>query len=73
MTTADLRAEMMKLPRAVRAQLAELLIESLGEDPEVEEAWLQKASERYRAYVDGNEADVPLEDFLSAVRKEFSL
>lgn len=73
MTSAQLEAEMMKLPRSVRARLAERLIDSLDEDSEIERAWVREADTRYQAYLKGDESLLPLEDFLAAVRKEFSL
>lgn len=73
MTTAQLEAEMMKLPRSIRARLAERLIESLDEDSEVERAWVGEAEKRYQAYLKGDETALPLEDFVAAVRKEFRL
>lgn len=73
MTTAQLEAEMMKLPRSIRARLAERLIESLDEDSEIERGWADEADKRYHAYLKGDESAFPLEDFMAAVRKEFSL
>jgi putative addiction module component (TIGR02574 family) len=73
MTTAQLEAEMMKLPRSLRARLAERLIESLDEDSEIERAWADEADKRHQAYLTGDESVRPLEDFLAAIRKEFSL
>ncbi len=63
----------MKLPRSVRARLAERLISSLDEDNEIEQAWAAEASRRYQADLTGDEVMSPFEDVMAAIRKEFSL
>lgn len=73
MKTAHLEAEILKLPRNIRVRLAELLIYSLDEDNEIENAWADEASRRYQAYLNGDETMSPLEDVMEAIRKEFSL
>ena len=73
MTTAHLEAEILKLPRSVRARLAERLISSLDDDTEIEKAWAKEADRRYQDYLKGDESMSPLEDVLAAIRQEFNL
>jgi len=73
MTSARLEAEILKLPRSIRARLAERLISSLDEDNEIEQAWADEAGRRYRTYEPGDEKMSVLEDVLAAIRKEFNL
>jgi putative addiction module component (TIGR02574 family) len=73
MTTAALEAEILKLPRSVRARLAERLISSLDENDEIEQAWADEADRRYAAFEKGDSKMLPLEDVMAAIRKEFSL
>ncbi len=73
MTTARLEAEILKLPRSVRARLAERLISSLDEEDEIEQAWAEEADRRYKAFLNGEETMTPLEEVLDAIRKEFDL
>ena len=73
MTTAHLEAEILKLPRSIRARLAERLISSLDEDNEIEKAWAEEASRRYQSYLKGAETMSPYEDVMAAIRKEFGL
>ena len=72
MTTTHLEAEILKLPRSVRARLAERLIVSLDEDNEIEQAWVAEAKSRYQAYLKGDEKTSPLEDVMAAIRREFN-
>ncbi len=72
-TTARLEAEILKLPRSVRARLAERLISSLDEEDEIEKAWAEEADRRYNAFLNGEETMAPLEEVLDAIRKEFNL
>jgi len=73
MTTAALEAEILKLPRSVRARLAERLISSLDEDDEIEQAWAAEADRRYQSFQRGDSKMLPLEDVMAAIRKEYSL
>ncbi len=73
MTTAALEAEILKLPRGVRARLAKRLISSLDEDDEIELAWAQEADRRYDSYRKGESKMTPLEEVMASIRKEFDL
>ncbi len=73
MTTVQLEAEILKLPRSVRARLADRLIASLDDDSEIEKAWADEADRRYKAVRKGEESMSPLEDVLTAIRAEFDL
>lgn len=71
MTTAHLEAEILKLPRSERAQLAERLISSLDEESEIEQAWIEEADRRYSAYLKGSLSARPAEEAMAAIRKQF--
>ena len=73
MTTAHLEAEILKLPRDVRAQLAERLLSSLDEDSDIEKAWIEEADRRYKAIQNGEESVSPANEVMAAIRKEFNL
>ncbi len=73
MTTAQLEAEILKLPRSIRARLAERLISSLDNDAEIEAAWAEEADKRYQAYLKGDEETIALEEVMSAIRSEYGL
>lgn len=73
MTTAALEAEILKLPRSVRARLAERLISSLDEDDEIEQAWADEADRRFRSYQSGESKMMPVDEVMAAIRKEFGL
>lgn len=72
-TTAHLEAEILKLPRSVRARLAERLLSSLDEDNEIEQAWAEEADRRYKAYLSGEEKSRPVEDVMASIRKELGI
>jgi len=73
MTTAHLEAEILKLPRDVRAQLAERLLSSLDEDSDIEKAWIEEADRRYKAIQNGEGSVSPASEVMAAIRKEFNL
>jgi len=73
MTTAHLEAEILKLPRSIRARLAEILISSLDEDTEIEKAWIEEADRRYQSYLNGDEKVILVENAISEIRKELCL
>ena len=73
MTTARLEAEILRLPRILRARLAERLISSLDEDNEIEKAWAEEADRRYQSFLKGEELMLPLDQVMQDIRKEFSL
>lgn len=70
MTVEQLEAEALKLPRGVRAHLAERLISSLDEDSEVEQAWEAEAERRYQQYLAGEMESVPASEALAEIRAD---
>jgi putative addiction module component (TIGR02574 family) len=73
MLVEQLEAEILKLPREIRARLAERLISSLDDESENEQAWIEEAERRYRRYVDGETEAVPIDEFLSQLRQDLEL
>jgi len=71
MTTEQIEQELMKLPGADRARLAERLIASLDEDAEVERAWIAEVRRRDEELVSGAAEAIPLEDALTTIRTRF--
>jgi putative addiction module component (TIGR02574 family) len=71
MTTEQIEHELLKLPLAERARLAERLIASLDEDAEIEAAWIAEVRRRDEEMVSGAVEGIPLEDALSTVRSRF--
>lgn len=71
MTIDQLEAEALRLPRHVRARLAEALISSLDEDSDIDQAWEQEAEQRYQRYLAGAEETVSASDALAELRSEF--
>ena len=69
-TVEELAKKAMSLPGELRAQLADMLVESLeGEDiGEVQEAWIAEAKRRRDEVRDGKVATVPGEEALRKVR-----
>ncbi len=70
MTIDQLESEALKLPRHVRARLAETLISSLDEDSEIEQAWEEEAERRYQRYLAGEEDTVSAAEALAEIRTE---
>lgn len=70
MTIEQVEAEALKLPRPVRARLAEALIASLDEDSEIEQAWEDEAERRYQRYLAGEEEVIPAAQALTEIRAE---
>jgi putative addiction module component (TIGR02574 family) len=70
-TTDQIEQELMKLPAADRARLAERLIASLDEDAEVEAAWLAEVRRRDEELESGAVEAIPVEDALTAIRARF--
>ena len=62
MTIEQIQAEVLKLPMAARAQLAELLLSSLDENNEVDAAWEAEADRRFQAYLAGEVHGIPWEE-----------
>jgi putative addiction module component (TIGR02574 family) len=71
MTTEQIEQELMKLPIADRARLAERLIASLDEDAEVEATWIAEVRRRDDELRSGAVAGIPLEDALMTIRSRF--
>ena len=72
MTTEQIEQELMKLPVADRARLAERLISSLDADSEVEAVWIAEVRRRDEEMQSGAVETIPLEDALTVVRTRFS-
>ena len=70
MTIEQLEAEALKLPRHIRARLAEALISSLDEDSEIEQAWEEEAEARYQRYLAGEEELVSAAEALAQLHSE---
>lgn len=66
----ELAKEALSLPSELRAQLADLLVESLeGEDiGQVQEAWIAEAKRRRDEVRDGKVVTIPGEEALRKVR-----
>lgn len=73
MSLDQLEAEILKLPREIRARLAERLLSSLDDDSEIEEAWVAEAEHRYQRYLEGDEEVVSVDNVLARLREEFEL
>lgn len=65
----ELEAAVLSLPRTERARLAERLIASLDEDPEIEEAWAEEVRRRLEAFRKGEIDAVPAKDVLAEARR----
>ena len=70
--TERLEAAALALPPAERARLAQRLIESLDDDPEVEEAWSAEIKRRLDAIDRGEVEMIPAEEVLSEARRLLS-
>jgi putative addiction module component (TIGR02574 family) len=71
MTTDQIEQELLKLPAADRARLAERLIASLDEDAEVEAAWKAEVRRRDTELQSGAVQGIPVEDALTTIRTRF--
>ena len=69
MSAERVERELLKLPLAERARLAERLIASLDEDSEIEAAWMAEVRRRDAEVMAGVVEAIPLEDALSLVRE----
>ena len=72
MTIEQIEAEALKLPRHVRARLAEALISSLDEDTEIEQAWVDEAEQRYARFRDGQEDALSGADAVAEIRADLA-
>jgi putative addiction module component (TIGR02574 family) len=68
MPAEEIEQELLKLPAAERARIAERLIASLDEDAELERAWLEEVRRRDREIESGEVDALPLEDALRSAR-----
>ena len=68
MTTDQIEQELLKLPAADRARLAERLIASLDEDSEVEAAWIAEVRRRDEELQSGAVEAIPVEGALKTIR-----
>lgn len=71
MTTEQIEQELLKLPAAERARLAERLIASLDEDSDVEAAWIAEVRRRDEELQSGAVSAIPAEDALRSLRACF--
>ena len=73
-TFEKLAEQIMALPRESRAQLADLLVESLKEEDigRIEHLWLVEAKHRRDEVRSGNEKTIPGEEALRKVREYIS-
>ena len=63
-----LEAEALKLSAAERAAFAQLLLASLDEDAEIEEAWALEIERRMTEIENGTTRVIPLADALAQVK-----
>jgi putative addiction module component (TIGR02574 family) len=69
LTPEQLEAELLRLPPAVRARLAEALLDSLEEaDTELDRAWAEEAERRYQELRAGTVTAVPAADAIAKAR-----
>lgn len=73
MSVEQLEAEILKLPRDIRARLAERLISSLDDDLDIERAWVAESEERYQRHLEGKEESHSVDAVLAKLREEFGL
>jgi hypothetical protein len=72
MTVEQLEAEAMKLPLHQRAQLARLLLSTLDEDFDAEQAWEGVAERRYQKYLAGEMVTVSAAEAFAEIRAELN-
>lgn len=71
MSTEELLAEVLRLPRKERARLAEELLSSLEEPTEeIAVAWAEELERRSREVVEGRASTISWEEVRSEVLKE---
>lgn len=71
MKNDQLEQELLNLPAAERARLAERLISSLDDDEAIENAWMEEVRRRDKELESGQVQALPLEDALTSVRTRF--
>lgn len=67
----ELESAVLALPRAERARLAQRLLASLEEEPEVEAAWRDEVRRRLEAYRAGEEATISREEVVREARRRY--
>jgi len=70
-TIDQIESELLRLPAAERARVAQRLIASLDEDSEVEGAWLAEVHRRDEELKSGAVQAIPVEDALTTIRSRF--
>ena len=71
MSTEDLLAEVLRLPRRERARIAENLLSSLEEsDDAVAAAWAEELQRRSREIAEGHVETIPWETVRSEILRE---
>jgi putative addiction module component (TIGR02574 family) len=71
-TTKDLESEVLQLPVAARARLAERLLASLdtGNDSQIEELWLAEAERRLDELEGGHTTGIPADQVIADARSK---
>jgi putative addiction module component (TIGR02574 family) len=64
----QIEAELLNLPSRERARLAEVLISSLDEDAEVEQAWSEEVARRAEELRSGKVKPVPAQEVFEELR-----
>jgi putative addiction module component (TIGR02574 family) len=67
----ELESAVLALPRAERARLAQQLLASLDDEPEVEAAWRDEVRRRLEAYRAGQEATVSRETVIREAQRRY--
>lgn len=67
----QIEAELLNLPSRERARLAEVLISSLDEDPEVERAWSEEIARRAEELRSGKVKAIPAKQAFASLRSRF--
>lgn len=70
MSTQELEAQMLRLPRSERAYLAQKLIASLDEEDEVDRAWAEEAERRFEELHSGKTDAIPAEQVFKEARSK---
>jgi putative addiction module component (TIGR02574 family) len=65
-----LAAEAMKLSASERAAFAQLLLASLEQDTDIDDAWAEEVERRSAALDAGIEQAIPMEEALAQIRAE---
>ncbi len=71
MTFQQIKSAALDLPESSRADLAQSLLQSLGEvseDPEHDQVWAEEAARRYRDLRENPESGIPAEEAFRKLR-----